>query len=397
MADRTVLISGAGIAGPALAYWLGRYGYQPTLVEIAPALPQGGYMVDFWGVGYDVAEKMQLMPALQRVAYRIGEVRMVDDHGARIGGLDTRLIQAAAGDRFFSILRSDLAREIFRTIESKAETIFSDSVTAIEQDEDGVQVSFRHAPTRRFDLVVGADGLHSAVRHLQFGDEDRFEKYLGYYVASFGMADYPRRDEDAYVSYTVPGRQIARYALRGNRTVFFFIWIEDAGLTVDRHDTETQKRILRARFRDCRWECGAILEALDASDSLYFDSVSQIRMPSWSRDRVALVGDAAYCPSLLAGEGAAFAMAGAYTLAGELHRMGADYRAAFRNYEQVLRPLIETKQRSALRLGHWFAPRTRMGLLARNQITRLMSWPWIGRWITGSMIEDRFRLPAYRM
>jgi 2-polyprenyl-6-methoxyphenol hydroxylase-like FAD-dependent oxidoreductase len=395
MTDRTVLISGAGIAGPSLAFWLARYGYRPTLVEIAPALPQGGYMVDFWGVGYDVAERMGLIPALQRIAYHIGEVRMVDGRGAKIGGLDTRLIQSAAGDRFFSILRSDLARELFRTIEGSAETIFGDRITNIVQSSAGVQVSFERAGTRHFDLVMGADGLHSTVRRLQFGDEDRFEKYLGYYVASFGVADYPRRDENAYVSHTAPGRQVARYALRGNRTVFFFIWIEDAKLDVDRHDSDAQKQILRTRFRNCGWECDAILEALDASDNLYFDSVSQVRMSDWSLGRVALLGDAASCPSLLAGEGAAFAMAGAYTLAGELHRMNGDFGSAFRNYEQILRPLIERKQRSALRLGHWFAPKTRVGLLARDQITRMMSWPWVGRWFMGNMIGDRFELPTY--
>jgi 2-polyprenyl-6-methoxyphenol hydroxylase-like FAD-dependent oxidoreductase len=285
---------------------------------------------------------------------------------------------------------------LFNTIEDRAETIFGDHITDIVQDNTGVDVSFARTPARRFDMVVGADGMHSTVRRLQFGDEDRFEKYLGYYVASFSVADYPHRDEQAYVGYTVPGRQVARYALRGNRTVFFFIWIEDAKLAVDRHDTDAQKQTLRSRFRDCGWECEAILAALDASDNLYFDSVSQMRMPAWSRDHVTLVGDAAYCPSLLAGEGAAFAMAGAYTLAGELHRADADVHSASRGYEQTLRPLIERKQRSALRLGHWFAPRTRVGLLARNQITRMMSWPWVSRWFMGNMIDDRFTLPAYQ-
>ncbi|MPZ40157.1 MAG: FAD-binding domain [Rhizobiales bacterium] len=395
MADRTVLVSGAGIAGSSLAYWLVRYGYRPTLVEIAPALPQGGYMVDFWGVGYDAAEKMDLLPALRRVAYNIGEIRMVDRHGTPIGGFDTRALQAAAGDRFFSILRSDLAHAIFKALDGKVETIFGDHITAIEQDDAGVQVSFGKSQARRFDIVVGADGLHSAVRSLQFGDEDRFEKYLGYYVASFGVADYLQRDESAYVSYTTAGRQVARYALRGNRTVFVFIWIEDAKLDVARHDINAQKQLLRARFRSCGWECDAILEALDASEELYFDSVSQIRMSNWWRNRVALVGDAAYCLSLLAGEGAALAMAGAYVLAGELHRMQADHEAAFRNYDQSLRSYIDYKQRSALRLGHWFAPKTRAGVLVRNQITRMMSWPWIGRRFLGSMLGESFRLPTY--
>jgi 2-polyprenyl-6-methoxyphenol hydroxylase-like FAD-dependent oxidoreductase len=395
MADRTVLVSGAGIAGSSLAYWLARYGYQPTLIEIAPALPQGGYMIDFWGVGYDAAERMDLIPALRRVAYYIDEVRMVDGHGTSIGGFDTRALQATTGNRFFSILRSDLARAIFTTIDGKVETIFEDHITAIERDDAGARVSFEKSRARHFDIVVGADGLHSAVRRLQFGNEDDFENYLGYYVASFSVADYPQRDENAYVSYTTTRRQVARYALRGNRTVFVFIWIEDAKLGVARHDIDAQKQIVRDRFRNCGWECGEILEALDACEDLYFDSVSQIRMSDWSEGRMALVGDAAYCLSLLAGEGAALAMAGAYVLAGELHRMQADHGAAFRSYDQCLRSYIETKQRSAVRLGHWFAPRTRAGVMVRNQITRMMSWPWIGPWFLGRMIGSSFILPTY--
>lgn len=396
MADRTVLISGIGIAGPTLAHWLLRYGYRPTLVDIAPALRTSGYMIDFWGLGYDVAERMDLIPALRRIAYDINEVRLVDGRGDRIAGINVSSIRAVTRNRFFSILRSDLAREIFRTIEGRAEVIFGDRVTALQQDGDGAQVSFATTATRRFDLVVGADGLHSEVRQLAFGTQPGTELYLGYCVASFGVPAYPYRDESTYVGHTMPGRQIARYALRGNRTVFLFIWVEEERPVLGHHDLAVRKKILRERFRGIGWESDAILERLDACDDLYFDTVSQVRMDAWTCDRVALVGDAAFCPSLLAGEGASLAMAGAYVLAGELHRAGGDCHLAFGAYERFLRPYIVGKQDGALRLGAWFAPRTRIGLAVRNQITRMMSWPWIGDWFMRSMIGNAIKLPRYR-
>lgn len=394
--NNTVLISGAGIAGPTLAYWLLQYGFEPTLIEIAPAPREGGYMIDFWGVGYDVAERMGLIPTLQGLGYDMTEVRMVDGRGRKIGGFGAHSFRAAAGGRYFSILRSDVARQIYRLIDGKAETIFGDSVRSIDQDETGVRVTFKNAQTRQFNLVIGADGLHSAVRHSVFGPEERFEKYLGYYVASFEVADYPHRDDGVYVGYTTPRRQIARYALRGNRTVFLFIWVEESKLAIDHHDVDGQKKLLRDRFGDGGWENGAILDALGTSDNLYFDAVSQIHIDKWSRGRAALVGDAAYCPSFLAGEGSAFAMGGAYLLAGELMRAEGDYAAAFRNYEQKFHPFVKGKQQAARRLGSWFAPKTELGLIVRNQITRLMAMPWIGDWLFSRMVGDRFTLPDYR-
>jgi 2-polyprenyl-6-methoxyphenol hydroxylase-like FAD-dependent oxidoreductase len=391
----TILISGAGIAGPALAFWLHRYGAKPTLVEAAPAPREGGYMMDFWGVGYDVAERMGLIPQLRRVGYDMTEVRLVGERGKTVGGFDASVVRAAAGNRFFSIRRGDLARELYRTIENKIETIFGDSIGTITQNEADVGISFRHAAPRRFDLVIGADGLHSTARRLVFGEEEQVEKFLGYYVASFQVANYPHRDEGAYVGYTIPGGQVARYALRHNCTAFLFIWTEDTHLRIGHHDTKLQKAILRERFGKGGWECGTILDALDSCDDLYFDSVSQIRGDSWSHGRVALLGDAAYCPSLLAGQGSVFAMLGAYVLAGELLHANGDHACAFQNYEQRLRPFISEKQRAATQYGGWFAPRTRIGMLARNQMTRLMSLPWIGIWLMRRMIDDRFTLPNY--
>src|SRR5215469_9529954 len=239
--NTTILICGAGIAGPALAYWLRQYGFEPTLIEHAPALRSGGYIVDFWGRGFDVAERMGLLPGLRCAGYDIDEVRIVDGRGKRSGGFGVHTFRPAIGG-YVSILRSDLSRLIYDALDGEVRTIFGDTIRAIEQDEAEVRVSFEHAPDERFDLVIGAGGLHSPVRALVFGPEQRYEKYLGYYAASFGADSYPHQDQRAYVSYAAPGRQVSRYSLRGGRTVFFLVFAGDRKSAVGAHDTPAQKR-----------------------------------------------------------------------------------------------------------------------------------------------------------
>ena len=394
MHNRTILISGAGIAGPTLAYWLLRHGFTPTIVEHAPAPRTGGYMIDFWGVGYDVAERMGLLPILHEDGYRLEEVRLLDASGKRIAGFDANLFQVASKGRFVSLLRGDLAHRIYELVDGEIETIFADSITALSEDAAGVTVSFEHAPPRRFDLVIGADGLHSAVRTLTFGNDARYEHDLGYYTAAFSAPGYPHRDEGAYVSYTVPGRQVARYALRDGRSAFFFVFAERERLAVGHHDVTAQKAVLRDRYAGAGWECDEILRAMECADDLYFDAVAQTRMTDWSRGRVALIGDAAYCPSLLAGQGSAFAMAGAYVLAHALAESGGDHVAAFREYQREFKPFIDDKQHAAARFGWWFAPRSQASLWLRNVTTNLMRVPVIADRLAARSFGDRFELPG---
>jgi 2-polyprenyl-6-methoxyphenol hydroxylase-like FAD-dependent oxidoreductase len=373
-----------------------RYGLEPVLVERAPALRTGGYMIDFWGLGFDVAEKMGLLPALRQEGYAIDEVRFVDDEGKKTGSFSASALQQVIGDRYLSILRSDLAMLIYESLEGKVRTLFGDTVIGLEQVEGGARVTFRHAPAERFDLVIGAGGLHSPVRNLVFGPEERYERYLGYYVASFSAEGYPHRDSHAYVSYAAPGRQVSRYSLRDDRTVFFFVFAKDARFAIGPHDVEAQKAVLREAFERDKWECPAILRALDHADDLYFDAVSQICMDSWVKDRVALIGDACFAPSLLAGQGSALAMAAAYILAGELKRAGGDHRMAFHAYEQMLQPLMAKKQRAARSFAGSFAPRTFLGIYFRNQVARIMTRPFIVRLFMGGLVEDSLTLPAYQ-
>jgi 2-polyprenyl-6-methoxyphenol hydroxylase-like FAD-dependent oxidoreductase len=389
-----ILICGAGIAGPTLAYWLRHFGFEPILIERAPALRAGGYIIDFWGLGFRVAEEMGLLPGLRREGYPIDEVRIVDEQGKRTGGFGVRSLQPALGG-YIGVLRSDLSRLIYKALGGKVRTIFGDTVTAIEQGDRGVLVSFEHAPPERFDLVIGAGGLHSPVRALVFGPEGRYEKYLGYYAASFGVDGYPHQDPRAYVGYAAPGRQLSRYALRGGRTVFFFVFASDRKLPVGAHDLPAQKRVLRETFDKDGWECPEILAALETSSELYFDVVSQICMERWSDRRVALVGDACFCPSLLAGQGSALAMAGAYILAGELKQSGGDYRTAFARYQTIFQPFIAGKQRAAARFAGAFVPKSRAGIVIRNQVTRLLALPFVAELAIGRLLRDGLSLPSY--
>lgn len=389
-----MLISGAGIAGPALAFWLRRYEFEPTLIERAPRFRDAGYMIDVWGVGYDLLERMGLLGAARARGYAFERLAFVDDHGRRVSGFDADVFRRALGGRFFSIPRGDLARVIFDTVESEVETLYSTSIERVQERDHGVEVELSGGRSRRFDVVVGADGLRSRVRERVFGPLERFERYLGYWAASFVASGYPHREEGTYLSYARPGRQISRYALRGERSAFLLVFVQDVPLDIAPHDVAAQKRVLRERFGADGWECPEILERLDGADDLYFDAVSQIRSPTWSSGRVALVGDAAYCPSLLAGSGAAFAMLGAYVLAGELKRAGGDPAAAFPAYERRLRPFIEDQQRSAARFASSFTPRTALGLSFRNAVLNLMRIGPLGAWYARRAFSSRFELPT---
>jgi 2-polyprenyl-6-methoxyphenol hydroxylase-like FAD-dependent oxidoreductase len=390
-----ILICGAGIGGPALAFWLRRYGFLPTLIERAPAFRDGGYMIDVWGLGWDLLERMGLLAAARARGYVIDRLEFVNERGRPVSGFDADVFRRALSGRFFSIPRGDLARTIFDTIESDVPTLYATSIDALREHESSIDADLSNGSSQTFDLVVGADGLRSRVRECMFGPERQFQRYLGYYAASFVTKGYPHRNEQTYLSFARPGRQISRYAMRDDGSAFLLVFAEDNLLDVPPHDMAAHKGVLRARFGSDGWECPEILARLEAADDLYFDSVSQIRMPRWSAGRVVLVGDAAYCPSLLAGAGAAFAMLGAYVLAGELKRAEGDHAAAFAAYEACMRPFIEAEQSSAEQFARWFAPKTAFGIFLRNGILNLMRFAPLATWFSRRMFGGTFALPEY--
>ena len=396
MRARTILISGIGIAGPTLAYWLQKAGFAPTLIERAPALRRGGYVIDFWGLGYDIAERMGLRAAIERIGYHARELRIVDDRGRRIAGFGTEVFAAVTGGRYVTLGRSDLSRLLVERLGGSTELLFGDEIVALEQSGDQVAVAFKHAPPRRFDLVIGADGLHSGVRKLVFGPRESFEHSLGYCVAAFEAPGYRPREDDIYAMYGRPGRMVGRFTLRDDRTLFLFVFAAEPDARLF-GDPAAQKALLHTRYGDGGWESGSIMTALDCAAELYFDRVSLIDMPRWSQGRVALLGDAAFCVSLVTGQGSALAMTAAYVLAGELARAEGDHAEAFARYEARLRDFIGAKQKGAARFAGAFAPKTRWGLFLRNQIIQAARIPGLARLAIGRDIVDKLRLPDYGM
>jgi 2-polyprenyl-6-methoxyphenol hydroxylase-like FAD-dependent oxidoreductase len=391
--SRRILINGAGIAGPACAYWLARFGFDVTLLEIAPQLRTGGYIIDFWGAGFDIAEKMGVMPDVMAGGYRMQELRLVDKRGKRVGGFPVNVFEAVTQGRYISVPRGDLAAALYRSTPDNVERIFGDHIVDIEQRSDSVSVRLASGAVRTFDVVIGADGLHSQVRSLAFGPQAQFEHFLGFEVAAFEARGYRPRDELVYVSYSTPGKQIARFSLHDDSTLVLMVLASEDS-QADRSETEKRGRLHQA-FRHIGWESDAILDAMDRSDDLYFDRVSQIRMDRWTQGRIALIGDAASCPSLLAGQGSALAIIQAYVLAGELASHWPDVGKAFVRYEELLQAFLKQKQSAAEQFASSFAPKTQLGLWLRTTVTRLMRFPWIANWVLGRSLEDRISLPEY--
>ena len=389
-----VLISGAGVAGPTLAHWLLRHGgFEITLVESAPALRTGGYVIDFWGAGYDIAEQMGLLPEILAEGYQVREVRMVDGRGRRVGGMPVDAFRRATGGRFVSVPRSALAAAIFASVSAQVETLFGDRITSLEERAASVAVTFEHASPREFDLVVGADGVHSVVRELALAADAAPQTYLGMQFAAFELPGYRPRDEDAYVMFNEVGQQADRFTLRGDRTLFLFIMAHPSPDAPP--DLDGQKALLRRRFGNSAWECPQILAQLEGAENFYFDRVSQVRLPRWSKGRVVLVGDAAFAPSFLAGQGSALAMLGAYILAGELKRAGRDFTQAFAQYHQRLGEFMAAKQRAAVRFASNFAPPSKLSVFLQNHLASALALPLVPELVFGRLLRDQIELPTY--
>ena len=387
-----VAINGTGVAGPTLAYWLRQFGHEPVLFEKAPALRTGGYLIDFWGLGYEIAERMGLVPILRERCYEMERMRMVDGDGREEATVNLTSMREALQGRFISLARADLVAALFDACDG-IPAHFGVSVTAIDQAGKGVVVTLSDGRRERFDLVVGAGGLHSQVRELVFGPEAHFERSLGCYVAAFRIPGYPLRDELTYVSHTAPKRHVARVALRNDETLVLLVC--RAELVNGESLRERPRAALRHAFHDMRWEVPDLLDRMDGVDDVYFDRVSQIHLPRWFSGRVALLGDAAACPSLLAGEGTGLAMTEAYVLAGELHRAAGDFRRAFAAYDTRLRAFVTAKQRAALRFRGFFAPQTALGLTVRNLVVHALSIPLVATPLLARSLHDDLVLPEY--
>lgn len=377
--NRDILISGASIAGLALAYWLRQYGFNPTVVEQAPAPREGGYAVDLRGAAREAAERMGIMADVRRAHVGTYGLSYVNGANKPVASMSSDLLGDSGGAiAEIEILRGDLIRILYAAAGDDVEYIFEDSISSISQGEEGVGVTFQRGEPRHFDLMVGADGLHSNVRALAFGDELEFVRDLGAHVSIFTTPNH--LDLDGWeLMYSTPGKTAAMYPARHNTEAKAMFFFASEPFPYDRHDIGGQKKILAEAFAGGCWEVPRLLEAMWGASDFYFDTVSQVHMDRWSSGRAVLVGDAAYCPSPMAGVGTSLALVGAYVLAGELKAAGGDHRRALVRYEEEMREYVEQGQKLAKGNATGLIPRSRLQIRIRNQVIRMLPYlPWRG-------------------
>lgn len=370
----TVLISGASIAGPALAHWLHRYGYTVTVVEKADTTRGGGYPVDVRGTAMEVARRMGIASRLRHAHVDTRRMTFLDAAGDRVASVEPDSVTGGAEDHDVEVRRGDLTEILYRAVPDDVEFVFGDSIDTLTQHADAVDVSFVSGTRRRFDLVIGADGLHSLTRELVFGPERRFHRYLGYCFAGFTMPNLAGLRHEGVV-WNVPGRAAVQYAVRdGEQLHGLLAFVRPQPPLAAFRDPRAQRELVATVFADDGWQTPTMVAAMRRAEDLFFDVVSQIRMPEWSRGRVALVGDAAYAPSFLTGQGSSLALVGAYMLAGSLASHG-DHTAAFAAYERDVRGFVELNQDQVGRSGTTLLPVTAEDLADRNRRLRNLATP----------------------
>lgn len=367
---RTVLISGASISGPALAYWLHRSGrFEVTVVEKAGALRGGGYPIDIRGTAVEAVRRMGLLPRLRDAHLDTRRATFLDADGGVVASVRASAVAGGAEGRDLEVRRGDLAALLYGAVRDDVEFLFGDCVDTYEDSARGVDVTFRSGLRRPFDLVVGADGMHSRIRASLFGPEERYHRYLGYCFALFTMPNTLGLDREI-VMWNTPGRAAALYGTGAPDEVHAFLTFYRPQLPYDAlRDPAAQRELVASVFADAGWEVPAMVGALrDAADP-FCDTAGQIRLPHWSQGRVALVGDAAYAPSFLTGQGTSLALAGAYLLAHCLVTRPY-HTAAFAAYEQGLREFVALNQGLVDEGETRLFPTTAEALERRNSMLR---------------------------
>lgn len=363
-------MSGASVAGPALAYWLARYGFEVTVVERAPELRKtGGHAVDLFEPAIEISRRMGVLPGIEKLATGTETMSVLREGVAKPVSMNVGRIFRSSTSRHVEIMRDDLSELYFDAGRDQVEYLFDDSIAAIEENGE---VRFEHAPPRRFDIVVGADGLHSNVRRLAFGAESDFTTFIGGCLAVLSVPKELAEDGVIH-AHLGPGRMAAVYTARhldDARVVFLF----RADTEPDYHhrDVPRQHELLREAFAGLHQRVDRFLAELDDSPTFYFDSITQLRLDTWSRGPVTLVGDAAYCPGPAVGGSTSLAVVGAYVLAGELAEAGGDHRRAFAAYEREMIDVVRRSRSFAVGAAKRLVPGTRAGTWALAHIGRLL-------------------------
>lgn len=400
MTQPTVLISGAGIAGPSLAFWLARNGYRVVVVEIAPGIRPGGQTVDLRGAGGDVVERMGLIEQMRKRALEQRGAAWVRADGSRRAEMPVTAFDGNGLVSKLEILRGDLVDVLYQATKGNAEYRFNTRISDLEQDSDGVEVTLADGTRLKADLVVGADGPHSAVRRMVFGPEEQFVKPIGGYNAWFSAPDSVGLD-GWFLLYQAPGGLNASMRPSHDPAIAkAALAFQSEPIDYDRHDLDQQRQILIERFAGAGWECDALLAAAQEADDFYFDSFAQVHMPTWFSGRVTLMGDAGYCASPLSGMGTSLALVGAYILAGELGTTDAldaeRIRTALSRYETTMRPYVNTCQKLNNTIDR-FAP-----MSASDIAMNAAAMKWMQRWPIRPLAAklwfttaDSIKLPAY--
>jgi 2-polyprenyl-6-methoxyphenol hydroxylase-like FAD-dependent oxidoreductase len=366
---RKVLISGASIAGPALAFWLNRYGFAVTVVEKASTLRDGGYPIDVRGTALEVVRRMGILPRLRDAHIDLRRLTFLDGDGSEVASINPHTVTGGVAGRDLEVRRGDLTGALHAAVRDDVEFLFHDSIDTLDQSGHGVDVTFRGGSRRTFDMVVGADGLHSRTREFLFGPEEQFHRYLGYCFAVFTMRNTFGLSHETMM-WNTPGRAAALYAVGDNDEVHAFLNFSHPEPPFDAfRNPEAQRDLVAAVFADAGWEVPGILAAMRDADDLFFDTAGQIRMPHWSSGRVALVGDAAYAPSFLTGQGSSLALVGAYMLANAL-ATNRDHTAAFATYERDVREFVAMNQALVDNGAATLFPTTVRALEQRNTMLR---------------------------
>ena len=386
-----VLISGGGIAGPSLAYWLTRQGHAVTVVEQAQVLRTGGQAVDFRGPALTVLDKMGLLEQVRAGATSMGPLILVDGRGKEVAQLPAEVVSGE-----IEIHWGTLAHILYETVCDDVNYRFGVRVTAVDDDGHRVTVSFSDGSFGSYDIVIGADGLHSGMRKLAFGPEQEFVTQLGQCFGFFDIENRLRLDHSG-MAYVDAGRTAALQAIHADQPARASLFLNDPQVDFDYRDTEGNKRLFAQRYAGMGWEVPHILEDLAKAPVVYFDSIAQVHLDSYARGRVCLTGDAAWCASPRSGMGTTLAMVGAYVLAHELHSAGGDYAAAFDRYQQLMAPYVARCQ--ALALQALKTDRYSSGWRAtlRNLVLRMLRIPLVSKFVARQSlaVARTFTLPNY--
>jgi 2-polyprenyl-6-methoxyphenol hydroxylase-like FAD-dependent oxidoreductase len=361
MTNSRVLISGAGVAGPALAYWLVRRGFDVTVVERAPELRTAGYKVDVRGAGTEVLRKMGLLEAAQAADTGMRQITYVKKDGRPLAALPADLLMGRRGDDL-EIMRWDLSRLMYDATKDDVEYVFGDAITSLEDGD----VTFEKGAPRRFDHVVGADGLHSATRRLSMGEVPL--RHLGAYISIFTVPNTLGVEREEFM-YFRPGRLAFAYAMDPAQPARVGLTFASPELDFDRRDVAGQKAMLHQAFAGLGWRVDEFLAAMDRTGDFYFDSLSQVELPSWSKGRVALLGDAAYCPAPASGQGTSLALVGAYVLGQHLGEPGG-----LTEYERRMRPYVEKNMAFGRKMAKDMVPGGRFSIAFRSYGMRTLKY-----------------------